>query len=125
MVGDNGRQMVSLENQQHKPTMLVSYLPGYPATRFVGVDIPPPAKGNVYRIWLDQGGTLTLVTQFVPMDGDAMIEASVDLTQYDGVTVTEEPSGPAGMVPTQPSGTTRWTGAIPAPSSQPVPAITP
>ncbi len=110
MTGDDGRRMVSLENPQHEPTMLISYLPGYPATRFVGVNVPDPAEGHVYRVWLIDAGESTYLADFEPSEGVVMIESNIDLSTYDEVVITEEPGGASSTF--VPGGTVRWSGNV-------------
>ncbi len=110
MTGDDGRRMVSLENREHEPTMLISYLPGYPATRFVGVNVPDAGEGNVYRVWLIDDGDSTQLADFVPSEGVVMIESNIDLSTYDEVVITEEPGSASATF--APAGTVRWRGNV-------------
>lgn len=115
MLGDDGARMVSLKNPStQEPTMFVSYLPGQAATRFVGVNVPQPDyPGDVYRVWLVHQGIVTPVGDFIPdEDGIVMIEIPADLSDYDQVTITEEPQMLSSGVASAPTGSSRWVGYI-------------
>ena len=61
----------------------------------VGQDVPQPAPGNEYRLWLGSGGTFQAVEggTFLPEDGLVVLELTVDPSRYDEILITEEPAG--------------------------------
>jgi len=61
----------------------------------VGQDVPEPAPGNEYRLWLGSGGTFQPVEggTFLPENGLVVLELTVDPSRYDEILITEEPVG--------------------------------
>ncbi|MEX1046334.1 MAG: anti-sigma factor [Actinomycetota bacterium] len=105
-----GSTMVSLHaGATHPEDMLAAYDGGEPQVWIVGVDVPPPAKGNVYRIWLNQDGDYIAVDEFWP-DENGWVERFItfDLTRYDELIITEEP---ADVLTTYPAGRVLWAAA--------------
>lgn len=79
----------------------------------VGQDVPAPAPGHAYQLWLGSNGTFVAVRggMFIPEeDGMVVLELTFDPTPYDEILVTEEV---AGSTPAAPSGTHRWGAALP------------
>jgi hypothetical protein len=78
-----------------------------------GDDIPEPAPGNAYQLWLGHGGTFEAVGDpFVPEGGLVILELTiVDPTAYDEVLITEEPLGAAPAQPT-PEGGYSWHATL-------------
>ncbi len=81
--------------------------PGYQDFFLVGQDVPDPAPGDVYRIWLGSGSSYTFVRDFRPSNGIVLLELRFDPSRFDRIVITEEP---AGSVPGQPHDT-RWAAA--------------
>lgn len=110
MLLEDGSQLVTLKNADRKPTMLAAYEPGFPHMRLVGVNVPAPAPGNVYRVWVVTGGRYTNVAEFVPdEDGIVALVIAIDPEPYDQVVCTEER---AGHDATQPGGSLRWAANV-------------
>jgi len=77
-----------------------------------GQDIPDPAPGNAYQLWLGAGGTFTPIGErFRPDGGLVLLELTVDPSVYDEVLITEERVGEAVSVPTFERGHT-WRASI-------------
>jgi hypothetical protein len=77
-----------------------------------GRDIPDPAPGNAYQLWLGAGGTFTPIGErFRPDVGLVLLELTVDPSVYDEVLITEERVGETPPVPTIESGHT-WRASI-------------
>jgi hypothetical protein len=76
----------------------------------VGRDVPVPAPGYAYQLWVGTDGTWVPVGgKFAPENGMVVIEFSVPSSAgFDRVAVTEEP---VGSRPTTP-GTLRWTASL-------------
>jgi hypothetical protein len=70
-----------------------------------GTDVPMPAPGYTYRLWLEKTGSeATFAGNFLPEDGVVSLQLEFDPSTYDQVVVTEEP---VGSVPGTP-GPTKW-----------------
>lgn len=67
--------------------------PGMDHFYVYGDDVPPPAPGEVYRLWLVRDGDLRYVGDFVPApDGSVVLRVDVDPQDWDRVLVTSEPA---------------------------------
>jgi hypothetical protein len=67
--------------------------PGIRELYLYGTDVPDPAPGKVYRLWLGSGSSYTYVGEFRPDDGLVVLLFPFDPARYDSVLVTEEPEG--------------------------------
>ena len=77
-----------------------------------GQDIPDPAPGNAYQLWLGAAGTFTRIGErFRPEAGLVLLELSVDPSVYDEVLITEERLGDTPSAPTLEFGHT-WRATI-------------
>ncbi len=77
----------------------------------VGHEVPSPAPGNVYRVWLGSATGWDLAGEFVPDEaGWVAITVPVDPARHDRIAICEEP---AGSQPTTP-GTVRWASTFEA-----------
>jgi hypothetical protein len=87
--------------------------PGLERMYLYGRDVPSPAPGSAYQLWLGSGGTYTAVgASFVPEDGLVLLELqNVDTSVYDEVLITEEPIGVVPATPTTDGGHV-WRAAI-------------
>jgi hypothetical protein len=98
------------------PVVIVSYHPGVQHVWVFGMNIPQPAGGDVYQVWLVRSGAPTASARFIPgPDGYVQTFVPSDLAYYDEVLITEE-SG--AFLTVQPSGPVRWNAAV-------TPAVTP
>jgi hypothetical protein len=68
-------------------------------------DVPDPAPGHVYRLWLGRDGDYVKTIEFLPDDGFVELHLLVDLTVFDEILITEESTAPPGS---QPGGILRW-----------------
>lgn len=92
------------------PIVIVSYHPGVQHVWVFGMNIPQPASGDVYQVWLVRAGAPTASARFIPgPDGDVQTFVPSDLAFYDEILITEE-SGAFLVV--QPSGPVRWNAAV-------------
>ena len=65
-----------------------------------GHDVPDPAPGNAYQLWLGAGGIFTPIGErFLPEAGVVLLELTVDPSVYDEVLITEERLGQAPASP--------------------------
>jgi hypothetical protein len=84
--------------------------PGVEVIYLVGHDVPRPAPGMVYRVWLGTGSSYTYVDEFLPEVGVTVLRIQFDAAApFDRIVITEEP---ASADPSQPSETNvRWSDA--------------
>ncbi len=79
-----------------------------------GDDVPDPAPGHVYQLWLGSGGTFQPIgPAFLPEDGIVLLELTVDISRFDEIWITEEL---AGSHPSAPSadGVHSWRNSLAA-----------
>jgi hypothetical protein len=74
--------------------------PGLAEFYLYGDSVPPPAPGNVYRVWLVSGTTPTYVCEFVPDRGFVAIGVPFDPSRYDALWITQAPEGSGQTLPT-------------------------
>ena len=84
--------------------------PGVEVIYLVGRDVPMPAPGMVYRVWLGNGSSYTYVDEFLPETGTTVLRVQFNAAApFDRIVITEEP---ASADPSQPSETdVRWSDA--------------
>jgi hypothetical protein len=70
-----------------------------------GSDVPPPAPGYVYRLWLGSETTWDLAGEFVPEDGWVVLTITIDPSRHDRVAICEEPAASPATSP----GPVRWS----------------
>lgn len=90
-------------------TLLVGYRPNDRSVLVVGSEVPAPAEGNEYRLWIQRDGRWEHVTDFVPDDGVVLVPVAFDATACDGMLVTEEG---ADTEHTTPAGAPRWEAVL-------------
>jgi len=91
-----GTSPVSLQSQGETAAGLVEVSgPGVELMYVIGRDVPMPAQGRVYQLWLGSNGIFVRVEdgEFVPDDGLVLLELTVDAGRYDEILVTEERIG--------------------------------
>lgn len=67
--------------------------PGIERFYLVGSDVPMPAEGTVYRVWLLSGSQATWATDFVPDTGLTVVPLEFDPSRYDRILISVEPAG--------------------------------
>jgi hypothetical protein len=67
--------------------------PGIERFYLVGSDVPMPAEGTVYRVWLLSGSQATWATDFVPEPGLMVVTLEFDPSLYDRILISVEPAG--------------------------------
>lgn len=80
------------------PTTEIS-APGRELFYLYGRDVPMPAPGLVYRVWLVSGTTPTYVGEFLPDEGFVGVEIGFDPTRYDTLWVCLAPAGSEHVAP--------------------------
>lgn len=66
-----------------------------------GEDVPDPAPGHAYQLWVGSGGVFTPVGEpFLPRDGIVLLRLTVDPSRFDEILITEEPLGEVPERPT-------------------------
>lgn len=76
----------------------------------VGNDVPVPAPGHAYQLWIGANGTLAPIGgMFVPENGVVIVELGIPTgAGYDEIAISEEP---VGVHPAKP-GQVRWYAKI-------------
>lgn len=112
-MGQPGAVPVSLESSTGSAGGLVEVsAPGLEQMYLYGSDVPSPAQGSAYQLWLGTAGSYTPVgPQFVPEAGLVLLELTVDPSRYDEILITEEPAGSTPSTPTPENGHT-WGALI-------------
>jgi hypothetical protein len=80
------------------PTKEIS-APGRELFYLYGRNVPMPAPGLVYRVWLVSGTTPTYVGEFLPDEGFVGVEIGFDPTRYDTLWVCLAPAGSEHVAP--------------------------
>lgn len=95
------------------PTGLVEVAgPSLEQIYLYGSEVPSPAPGNAYQVWLGSQGAYTPTGDpFVPEAGLVLLELTVDPSVYDEVLITEEPLGAEPTTPTLDRGHS-WRASI-------------
>jgi hypothetical protein len=68
-------------------------VPGHEVFYLYGRDVPEPAPGMVYRVWLVSGVTPSFVGEFDPDEGYVNLQVPFDPSTYDSIWVTQAPTG--------------------------------
>ncbi len=86
--------------------------PGLEHMYLYGDEVPQPAEGNAFQLWLGSGGAFEPVGEpFVPESGVVLLRLTVDPSRYDEVLITEEPLGVEPLDPSFGHGHT-WRASI-------------
>ena len=80
------------------PTKEIS-APGKALFYLYGRDVPMPAPGMVYRVWLVAGSIPTYVGEFLPEDGFVGLEVPFDPSRYDTLWVCPALAGSPHVAP--------------------------
>ena len=83
--------------------------PGVRECYIYGTNVPMPAPGSTYGLWVVQGSQARFLGTFVPDEGVVVVHLFLDPTTYDNLLVTQERQG---AVPTAP-GPTKWESSPP------------
>ena len=75
--------------------------PGRELFYLYGRDVPMPAPGMVYRVWLVDGSVPTYVGEFLPDQGFVGVEIRFDPSRYDALWVCLAPAGSARLTPSE------------------------
>jgi hypothetical protein len=118
-LSEPGANQVSLQPTSSTANELVE-VSGPPPQRMYlyGHDVPTPAPGHAYQLWLGSNGVFEPVGRmFVPDEGIVLLELlDVDTGRYDEIWITEEPIGSAPPVPNLHSPHS-WRSMLPSPGS--------
>ncbi|MBI3647993.1 MAG: anti-sigma factor [Actinobacteria bacterium] len=82
--------------------------PGVQNFYIEGHDVPDPAPGTVYHLWLVSGGQAKHIGWFRPEGGFVVLELALDPNLYDEIVITEQPEGVTGGVPQN----VRWRAPV-------------
>ena len=93
-IADPAARKVRLDSATEPHPMEAAYTSHEAHLSIVGVGIPDPAPGHVYRVWLLGLHGDVRAGDFVPDDGLVIITLSVDPTQFTKLEITEERNGP-------------------------------
>ena len=110
-----GASPVSLPSQSGGSDGLVEVSgPTFERMYVYGENVPNPAPGHEYQLWLGSGGSFEPIGDtFLPEDGIVLLVLTVDTSRFDEIWITEEL---AGSHPTAPSadGIHSWRNALAA-----------
>ncbi|MFL5797067.1 MAG: anti-sigma factor domain-containing protein [Actinomycetota bacterium] len=98
---------VALDSERSEHRVLLGYREAQVA--LFGSDVPAPASGHVYRLWVGESSHFRHVVDFVPEEGLVTVLLGFDASRYDEILITEEPSGSR---PTVPTGPRRWSAEL-------------
>jgi Anti-sigma-K factor rskA len=86
--------------------------PGLEHMYLYGDQVPEPAEGNGFQLWLGGAGAFDpLGDPFFPQGGVVLLRLTVDPSRYDEILITEEPLGVEPEEPTLGDGHT-WRASI-------------
>lgn len=106
-IGQPGVVTVAVATEPSNPeTLLVSWRLRDRSVLVMGSNVPAPAEGNEYRLWILRKARWEHVTDFVPDDGAVLEPVSFDATACDGALVTEEGADTEHTTPA--AGEERW-----------------
>jgi hypothetical protein len=109
-MNEPGSRVVDLTDARFTSSrVLWGYRPRETRVVLFGTDIPDPAPGKVYRLWLGQGGQFTWVHDFDPDDGLVVLPLVFDASRFDQILITEESSSED---PSVPRGSRHWSAAL-------------
>jgi len=111
-----GASPVSLRSQSGSAGGLVEVSgPTFERMYIYGDEVPDPAPGYEYQLWLGSGGTFQPVGDpFFPEDGIVLLElANVDTSRFDEIWITEELVGSHPSAPSA-DGVHSWRNALAA-----------
>jgi len=107
-------QTVALESDRHARVLM-----GFREAQVAlfGSDIPEPASGNVYRLWVGHGvRDYQHVADFRPENGVVAILLEFDARKYDEILVTEESGDGRGA---EPAGPPVWAASLQGAPAEP------
>jgi hypothetical protein len=104
---DSRKVAFDTHNSRVSANLLAAYQEAH--VELVGTQVPDPAAGDVYRLWVGRGGRFFLQQEFVPHDGLVVLSFLVDVSRPDQILITEEPSDQPGAAP---QGRRRWFATI-------------
>ena len=87
------RNVAVATKQPPQESLVISYEVDDEAVWMWGSNLPGPADGNEFRLWVERDGEFVHVASFVPEDGVVIEEWEMDATTWDAVLITEEPQG--------------------------------
>jgi hypothetical protein len=109
-LNEPGSKVVDLTDARFTSSRVVmGYRPRETHVVLFGTDIPTPAAGHEYRLWLGQSGTFKLIRAFLPEDGIVVLGLTFDASRYDQILITEEP---VEADTSAPRGTHRWSATL-------------
>ena len=92
-LNEPGSKVVDLTDARFTSSRVVmGYRPTETRVVLFGTDIPTPAAGHEYRLWLGQNGQFSFQRAFVPEDGIVVLALTFDASRYDQILITEEPT---------------------------------
>jgi hypothetical protein len=115
-IGQPGASPVSLRSQSGGTGGLVEVSgPTFETMYIYGEDVPDPAPGYEYQLWLGSGGTFQPIGDpFRPEDGIVLLELlNVDTSRFDEIWITEELEGSHPSAPSV-DGAHSWHNALAA-----------
>ena len=108
-LADPNSTKVRLDSDTEPNPMEAAYVTRQAHLSIVGVGIPDPAPGQVYRLWLVGSQGNRLARDFRPDHGVVVLTVSVDPSRYSELVITEEHAGRPGNGP---GGRLRWSSGL-------------
>jgi hypothetical protein len=107
LMAEPDARTVALDSERSEQRVLLGYRETQVA--LFGSDVPSPASGHVYRLWVGESRRYHHVVDFVPEEGLVTVLLRFDASRYDEILITEEPTGSA---PFRPTGPHRWSAVL-------------
>jgi hypothetical protein len=83
-------------------SLAMAFVPGRPGAAFVGTGMPDPGPGNLYEIWMIQGGAAVSGGCVAPSDGTLVTFVDADVSTADLMALTIEPASCPGQPTSEP-----------------------
>lgn len=101
-IASPSQQIVTFEGDPGAGNLSMAYTPGRPGAVFWGTDMPALGEGQVYEIWMFQGGTPIGSGCVSPQDGTIAASVDADVGSSELMAVTVEDAACPGAPTTTP-----------------------
>lgn len=90
------------DDGQDATDIYLVYVPGQDRMYLLGKDVPRPARGHLYWVWLGRDQQWEAVRWFVPRDGLVALEMTGSPEGYQAIWICQEREGEVGSDPSEP-----------------------